>query len=314
MKERLYRLYGLSVRSSFELGAPRARGLPDVELVAAEVRPRGEGHGDRSWFSCRRLEDGGFYLRWRGLFEFLVAADGRRIQCHRLPRASDEAFRAYLLSQVLSFALLARGREPLHGSAVAVGGNVVAFLGDCGLGKSSLAAEFLRAGFPLVTDDLLVLSESRRGYEVEPGVPRIKLFPRMAQHLLGWRAGAPRMNPGTAKMVLPVPPGRVVRRPLPLHTLYVLDRSSAIEIAPLTGAGAFLRLLGATFNTIWVDPERLARQFAFAHRLASTARIRRLAYPRRLAAIGAVRDAVVADLSAVRRDLGHDRLRHTALA
>ena len=51
----------------------------------------------------------------------------------------------------------------------------VAFLGDSGFGKSSLAAYLLSAGDRLVTDDLLLLQESE-GFLAYPGPPRIKLF------------------------------------------------------------------------------------------------------------------------------------------
>lgn len=297
-----YRLYGLILRSDLPLGGPRARaGRTDLELLAARDRWPADcldSSQRRQWFASRHLSDGSLYLRWRGLFEFLIAPGGRTIRWRKLGRTAEESFRSYLLGQVLSFALLARGREPLHASAVAVGGRVIAFLGDCGLGKSSLAAAFVAAGYPLVTDDLLVLEESRNAYLVQPGLPRIKLYPRIARRLLGVRRQGPRLNPGTAKLIVPLPEGRTARRPLPLDTLYVLARARSVRIAPLSGASAMLEILRATFNTVETGRERAARHFAFARKLAGAVRMRRLAYPRRLAAIGAVRDAVLADLLA----------------
>ncbi len=296
-----YRLYGLILRSSLPLGGPRARaGRTDLELVPERRGwPTGwlSASQRRQWFACRRLPDGSMYLRWRGLFEFLVAPSGRTVRWRKLGRTAEESFRSYLLGQVLSFALLARGREPLHASAVAVGDRVIAFLGDCGLGKSSLAAAFVGAGFPLVTDDLLVLEKSRGAYLVQTGLPRIKLYPAIARRLLGVRRQGPRLNPGTAKMIVPLSEERAARRPLPLDTLYVLARARGVEIAPLSRAGAMLEIVRATFNSVEMDRQRLARQFEFARRLAGAVRVRRLAYPRRLAAIARVRDAVLADLS-----------------
>jgi len=293
-----YRLYGLSVRSPLALRCPRARGAADVSV---QRRRNGQAWisdrswSSRDWFSYRRLSDGSAFVRWRDLSEFVVSPDGAAIQWRRLPRITNEAFRGYLLSQVLSFSLIARGLEPLHGSAVAVDGKVIAFLGDCGLGKSSLTAAFLQAGCPLVTDDLLVLSRRGAGYTVEPGIPSIKLYPRVARRLLGARGAGPRMTPGTAKMVLPVPLAMSVRGPLSLHTLYVLSRGRSVRITPLTPAAAFLEIVRDAFNTVQLDAGRLASQFRFARRLATTARVRLLAYPRRLAGIEQVRDAVLRD-------------------
>jgi len=86
--------------------------------------------------------------------------------------------------------LLKQGIEPLHCTAVVVNGGAVGFLGDCGYGKSSLAAAFLQAGYPLLTDDLLVLKEEGRHFLAYPSFPRIKLFPEMAEAFLGDRVAA----------------------------------------------------------------------------------------------------------------------------
>ncbi len=293
-----YRLYGLTVRSPLTLPGPRWRGVPDVTFVTRwdHGLPSGDTGVPRDWFFHRRLADGSTYLRWRGLADVLVSRDGTRIHWRPLARGTHQAFRGYLLAQVLSFSLLARGREPLHASAVAVDGGVIGFLGDCGLGKSSLTAAFLRAGHPLVTDDLLVLARRRGGYAVETGIPRIKLFPHVARRVLSARGGW-RMSPGTAKLVLPVPRGMSVRQRLPLHTLYVLARGRSVRIRPLAPASAFLEILRDAFNTVWMDRQRLAAQFDFARKLATTARVRLLSYPRRLAALEDVRQAILADLA-----------------
>jgi len=256
-----------------------------------------EGHAARrDWFSYQARPDGSALARWRGLSDFTISADGATVRWRRLPRVTDEAYRGYLLPQVLSFSLLARGQEPLHGSAVAVDGGVIAFLGDCGLGKSSLTAAFLQAGYPLVTDDLLVLVRRGVGYTVEPGMPSIKLDPSVARRLLGALPGGPRMAPGAAKRIVSLPPSMSVRNPLPLRALYVLTRGRSVRITPVTQAAAFLEILRDAFNTVLLDSARLASQFRFARRLASTVRVRRLAYPRRLAGLERVREAVLEDL------------------
>ncbi len=292
-----YRLYGLAVRSPLALPCPRWRGAPDVELTARRdgdfTPPAEDGRG--AWFWHRRLADGSTYLRWRGLAEFLIDRGGRSIDWRALAPRSEEAFRGYLLSQVLSFSLLARRREPLHASAVAVPGGAIGFLGDCGEGKSSLAAAFLRAGHRLVTDDLLVLCRRKGGYLVEPGVARIKLFPAVARRLLGVRRPARRMNPGTTKLVLRVPRALAARRPLPLHTLYVVARGRSVRVSPVGPAVACLEILRAAFNTVSLERARLARQFRFARALARGVRIRRITYPRRLSGIGEVREAILED-------------------
>src|SRR5204863_102769 len=103
----------------------------------------------------------------------------------RFDGASAESFQVYLLGQALSFALVKQGLEPLHATVVVVDGQGVAFLGDNGYGKSSLAACFLEGGYRLLTDDLLLLKASGGDVLAYPGPPRIKLFPEVARRFLG---------------------------------------------------------------------------------------------------------------------------------
>src|SRR5207244_7843154 len=171
--------YGLAIQTELALPAPVGAGpcLGEVALAVGEHAlvdsPTAGAAGD-DWFAYRRLGDGAEYVRWRGLFEFLVAADGGRIVCHPLAGATDDVLHTYLLGQVLSFALLKQGIEPLHATVVVVGGGAVGFLGDCGYGKSTTAAAFLQAGHRLLTDDQLVVSASGTGVLAHPGPSRIK--------------------------------------------------------------------------------------------------------------------------------------------
>ncbi len=214
---RPYRVYGLSLRSHWPLPCPQGPGshLADLELcdapadLFAEVcREPATRPARRPWFQHLRLPDGSDYLRWSGLFEFLVSPDGRRIHGHPLSGISREAFHAYLLGQTLSFALLKRGIEPLHATAVVIAGEVVGVLGDCGSGESCPAATFLRAGYRSLTDDLLVARERGQGFVAYPGHAWIKLFPRVARFLLEAQAAGVPMNKGTRR--------RGTRRPLAL--------------------------------------------------------------------------------------------------
>jgi len=68
-------------------------------------------------------------------------------------------------------------------------------------------------------------------------------------------------------------------------------------VLPVRPGAAFLEVLRDAFNTVWLDRARLARQFQFARAVASRVRIRRIVYPRRLAVIDQVRDAILRDVA-----------------
>jgi hypothetical protein len=248
------------------------------------------------------LPGGTTYLRWTGLFEFLISSSGRQILYHRLEHANQESFNVYLLGQVLSFSLLAFGVEALHGTAVVVDGEAIVFLGDCGYGKSTLGAAFLARGFPILTDDLIVLDEGKRRWSVYRGIPCIKLFPSIARRVLKSKlVGAP-MNHGTSKLVLPLDGSQMAPATVPLKGLYVLSdpkphtRPERVRIERLSGGEAFLALIRAAFNLIVLERPRFANQFAIATRLARSVPVRRLTYPRQFSALPTVCDAVLEDL------------------
>jgi len=306
-------VYGLSLRSAIPLPcpAPISPGPATTEIVngsaalfsrvrrATSIKSDGSG-----WFQHAGLPDGSRYLRWSGLFEFLIAPDGGRITCRPLDGVAREAFRTYLLGHVLSFALLKRGVESLHATAVVIGGETVAFLGDCGYGKSTLGAAFLQAGCSLLTDDLLVLKEQAGGFSAYPGLPRIKLFPEVAELLLGERVHGTPMNHLTPKRIIPLKRSQASRVPAPLKTIYALEPPVAasdrkqVVIRPLSARAAFLELVRNTFNPVIVDPGRLQRQFDLAARIASNVPVKSLSFPRGLARLPAVREAIESDLLA----------------
>jgi len=309
---RAYGVYGLCLKSPWSLPFPElARaGMDVIELaegpaslfspLSRNIPRRQEG---TDWFHHLRLPDRSDYLRWTGLFEFLISAEGRQITCHALNGASREAFQTYLLGQVLSFALIKQGIEPLHATVAVVNGRAAAFLGDCGYGKSSLGAAFLQAGHSLLTDDLLVLKKERHRLMAQPGVPRIKLFPEIAHALLGGQVAGTPMNPGTPKLVIPLPPHLFAQNAQPLGAIYVLNppgkqpASKRVTIKTLPHRRAWVELTANTFNPVVAERDRLARQFHWAAWLASQVPVKSLSYPRDLASLPEVREAVESDLT-----------------
>src|SRR5262245_34994159 len=301
-------LYGLRLRSALPLPPTRhAAGPADVEIVRGEAAQFAEVRRalepplrSARWFEDRLLADGRRYLRWTGLFEFLVAADGRLIVARRLRHAArmPHAFETYLLGQVLSFALIARGREPLHATAVVVGAGAIGFLGDCGRGKSTLGAAFVSAGHRLLTDDLLVLHADNDGFRAAAGPARLKLFREPARRVLGRGVRGTPMNDRGGKLVFPLG-ARAARGTTPLRALYVLrpHRSQRVAIGVLSPRRAFVELTRNTFNSCVLDAPRLARQFDLAARVAASVPVKTLAYPRGFDRLAAVRAAIEADVS-----------------
>lgn len=306
-----YGVYGIRVVSDSALALPAyvdASPLGDVaclsgtaDAFAAALDGAEFRSPAASWYQYAFLQNGASYVRWTGVGEFIVDGHGRTICYRRDEQASDESFQVYLLGQALSFALVAQGLEPIHATAVVVNGAAVAFMGSNAFGKSMLAASFLEAGFPLLTDDLLVLHHSSGATLAYPGPPRIKLFAKLASRLLAVPAAAP-MHASTSKLIVPLEGRQSCAEAVPIRAIYSVAapretcRLDAAVIEPVSARDRFLELVRGTFNRRLVDAARLQRQLGVMATVADCVPVKRLRYRRTVEQLHHVRAAVLADL------------------
>lgn len=302
-----YGIYGVTIASDFPLALPESRGeglitiaLRQVPEAAIQEAIAGTPLAAKAdWFEYGLLADGSSYARWKGVGEFLVAKDGRKIRCAPAPGALEESVQVYLLGQALSFALVKAGFEPLHATAIESNGDAFAMVGESGQGKSTLAASFLAAGCRLLTDDLLLVAPGEPPLRAYPGPARIKLLPDSAARLIGPAATGVPMNPETEKHIIPIAAEGRCSEPARLRGIYVLEHAEPgqpdIRIEPLASREAFLALVGHTFNRHLLDPDRLRRQMAEVTRLLKAVPVKRIVYPPAFERLGDVNDALLRD-------------------
>lgn len=307
----LYGVYGLRVRSSAPLTLPLlpCDGSADVEILAGE-----DTVFDREiqrltfdptdWIHICSLPEGGHYFRLDEMFDFLVSPAGDRIFYRLLSSnsISIESFQTYALGRVFSLALVKMGYEPLHAATVVVDGKAVAFLGSNAFGKSSLAACFVSAKYPLLTDDVLRLQDEGDRFLAFPGPPRLKLFPKAARRFLGDAVTGTSMNQKAMKLVYPLTLSQSATEPVSLRAIYVLKaprkvhRKQQIVVSSLSPLEAFINLHSYTHASRIGSERRSQQQFAAAQSLVAKVPIRALAYPRVFDSLPDVRDAVLNDL------------------
>jgi hypothetical protein len=247
----------------------------------------------------------GYLLRFADLADFCVSDNGSEITCAPAPGTPGETIRHLLLDQVMPLALSHRGEFVLHAGAVATPAGAVAFLGHTGQGKSTLSASLVLEGGELLSDDCLVLRE--RGEEIlaVPSYPGLRLWPAMAAELFDGSGVGPVAH-YTLKQRISGQNGRLRYRAecVPLRRLYVLEeprggrrrRGDGVEITRLPLPAAFAQLLPCVFRLDITDSRRLREEFAGLARLARRMAVCRLAFPRQLTSLPAVRAAIRADL------------------
>ena len=225
------------------------------------------------------LSGDAYLLRSDGL-SFLYRR-GEGITVERGPEADILAESLWLNGSIYAAIACINGFKPIHASAVAYQGQVIAFTGPSGTGKSTLIAALGQLGLPMFCDDTLVLDISDPAQIVcLPGHKRLKLTP--AALTMTGAARQEKVGSGIDKFYA-VPPGGEVGRPLPLGRLVFLEDGADLATREITGAERFSRLTDDHYTeALFASARQLDRaaQFALQARLAQQIPMTRLTRPR----------------------------------
>jgi hypothetical protein len=236
---------------------------------------------------------------------FAVECRGREVWADWPEHYSLEDACTYLLGPVMGFVLRLHGVVCLHASAVAVGDRAIALVGLPGAGKSTTAAAFASAGFPVLSDDILALADQVTQFLVQPGYPRVNLWPDSVQRLFGSEDALPRITPTWEKRYLPLDQNghHFASSPLPLGAIYILDSRDASLTAPIIegvpGKEAFMALAANTYVNYLLDQEMRRREFDVLGRVVSEIPVRQVHPPGESSAIFNLCEALAADAKRV---------------
>jgi hypothetical protein len=254
----------------------------------------------------------GYLLQFLDLANFFIDNVGGEILYNSRPGVPEHSVRHLILDSVIAFALSLHGRAVFHASAVVTPYGACAFAASSGVGKSTLAASFQKAGSPTLTDDCLLL-ESEAGCIY--GVPSYPNFRLREDSLSLVKARADRTLPVAhynSKRRLKTGGFAVGRHRL--VALYCIERPRVEDgsvrepsIEMITGTARFMLALRFMFCLDPHDPEMLVRQFKLIEQVLSFVPILRLVIPDDFAALPRVHQAVLSDLKA----RGEHPLAHT---
>jgi hypothetical protein len=293
-----YRLYGFTVESD----------LPQPELLPSAARPqitiqRGavtvSGGG---WFDIWPHSDGassvracrtatGYRIRHgeRAAFE----VDRQRTIVYDAPDCAAALLRHFLLDQVVPLMLSLDGLV-MHASSVAFTNGISAFVGPGGAGKSTLALALSRGGYPIVSDDGLLLRADGARFTATAAYPGIRLWDDSASAL---DADDGRSIAGAAAdkscyrdpAAFGAAGGQLCR-------VYAIDPcpSPDVSFTPVTGPPAAIEIVRQTYRLALDDRQALASQLDAIVALTRAVRVWRLAFPRALGGLAALAARVAA--------------------
>lgn len=269
------RAFGLEIDASFPVpGLADSTGQPIGPTTRVDLVP--EDELDRDWPAdeARRVLEEHFdgdaepartidvhprlgyrlYARHFGLAR--IAPDGGGVVCAP-PGPAGWDWQRFLVGRILPWAAVLRGYEAFHASAVAIGGRAVAFVGETGAGKTSLALRLVASGADFMTDDVLAVDANGDGVRghAGAGIASVRPAEREAIPAATWEGlGTVLGHSGKTYVALPVAHG-----PRPVAAIYFLRTGEGARIEALPNPDPRL-LLASTFVLGIQTPERLRNQ------------------------------------------------------
>lgn len=262
---------------------------------------------DAVWLRVNRYA-GGYWLHFPDLADFSISVDGTCISLWPGAETPHETLCHLLVDQVMPLVLAHCGRFVLHASAVMLpDGRGIAFAGTSGRGKSTLAAYFAGQGFPLLTDDGVLLDEREGRLWLTPSYAGVRLWEDSWATLFGEAVQLQQFAHYTQKKRVVVAAANGLDYALhavPLARIYFLGSSAemelptTVEIAPVRPLTAFMELFKNSYRLDIHDRSQLRRTFARYTALSVRSLFYNLAYPHDLTALPSVKEAIVKHLCA----------------
>lgn len=239
---------------------------------------------------------GAYLLRFPGLADFEVSRDGRVVSAWPAVGVSEATMQHLHLNQVLPLALSRQACVVLHASAVEFDGIGVAFIGDSGRGKSTMATSFATAGSRFLTDDGLQLAWAGGEAQIKPSHPSVRLWEDSQAALIQHDVEmAPSLEYTSKARVIAGGGLAFCQVPQPLRRVYFLGDGTAAEptIEAVPPAEALIGLVRNSFLLDIDERDVLAWQFDELTRLAEMPIHYRLDYPRRYDELPHVRAEII---------------------
>lgn len=313
-----YRICGLTLASAIsipELVPASNRALGQVPDIQFRIEAAAAGRSPASnvftalpagaqGLVCIK-EPGGYRLRFAGLADFRVDTSGREIVCEAPEGIPASTVRHLLLDQVIPRTLNLLGIDALHATAVHTPYGVCGFAGLTGVGKSTLAASFHLAGYPVLSDDCLVLRQEGDAIVATPAYPGLRLWEDAAAALCVQREDLQPVAHYSLKqrVLADSDDEHFSGNRMTLARIYnLVDAPEEEAIAPdriveaIPGQEAFMSLMAAAFWLDTTDRKELSRKFELFERIAALVPIRRLLISADFSALPAIRAAILGDL------------------
>jgi hypothetical protein len=236
--------YGLTIHSDVDLLLPGISTIPTPDLTIRFNDFLNVLSGHLSW-------DGVWYeyigqkqltLKWDVIGSYLIKS-GNEVIINPNKPLKHEDIRMPILGTIMAIVLQQRGCTVLHGSAIAMNGKVILFIGNKGQGKSTLAGWLNKSGFPLLSDDICAMDYiAEEAFTIRPSFPKIKLNPDVLSHFGKNPDHYPQIHPQITKRVRDVGDG-FCTEVMPVGAICVLTTGNELQLEQIYGIEAIKEIL-----------------------------------------------------------------------
>jgi hypothetical protein len=242
-----YKAFGLDIHSEilFQELAVNESDKPDLMILEGEFEDiQGKFVVQGKDF---KITEDTIYRYWDDIGRFKIT-NGNKIIVDPASGVNDVVLRSFILGTVMASLLYQRGLFVLHASAVNINNRVIAFLGNKGYGKSTMAMTFYLEGYPVIADDYIVMEPDNFPF-VYPGYPSLRLSFKARDHgnfsrerVYHNETDMDKIHVGAHK--------NYSSDQIPLKKLYVLERGEKIKINSFKPQEALMKLVENTFGII----------------------------------------------------------------
>jgi hypothetical protein len=233
------------------------------------------------------------WLSIPGVATFYIG-NGNQINIMPEPNIDEDSLRVFLLGSALGILLLQRGHLVLHGNAIKIGPYCMVCVGDSGLGKSTLAAGFMRRGYPILSDDVVPINSL---INAMPGYPRIKIWQDTADHFNINTQGLKRIRPDIPKFNLPLGANFHTTQ-LPIRWIFELHAKDQEEVTleRLNGMERFKSIYNNLYKVEFMQPLMTQAHFDICSKLTHKASVFRVTRPTKISSLNMLIDELISHM------------------
>ncbi len=275
-KNYIYKAFGLIFNSDFKIPELLiGSGNPDVNIELGKT-PNQLQKITRKGVKYEATKNE-FLLQVDHIAKYYVR-DGEKIIIELLKDKVDKEIRLFLLGSVFGSLFLQRGLLPIHGSSIKFRNSATIFTGLSGVGKSTIAAYFIKLSYQALADDISVVNQN---LEVVPGFPSLKIWSDVLDKLEINNQNLNEIRPNIKKFHVPINE-RYYSESIPLRNIVILNtkNSPGFEIEELIGIKKFNAIKNNTYRYRFVQGlEKQLDHFQILNKLLPAIKVYKVSRP-----------------------------------